>query len=68
MLSVGTKSNWVDLLTVPPGYAMQPAWLLYVQGGGAARNSDVHFSMPPAPSSRGQQDPHWLDHRCRFRI
>jgi len=41
--SVGTKSNWVDLLTVRAGYAMQPAWLLYVQGGGAARNSDVRL-------------------------
>jgi len=41
--SVGTKSNWVDLLTVRAGYALQPAWLLYLQGGGAWRNSDVQL-------------------------
>ncbi len=41
--SVGAKSNWVDLLTVRAGYLMQPAWLFYFQGGGAARNSDVQL-------------------------
>ena len=30
--SVGTKSNWVDLLTVRAGYLMQPSWLLYFKG------------------------------------
>ena len=44
--SVATKSNWVDLLTVRAGYAMGPAWLLYFQGGGAARNSDVQLFNP----------------------
>jgi outer membrane immunogenic protein len=44
--SVGSKSNWVDLLTVRAGYLMQPAWLLYFQGGGAARNSDVQLFNP----------------------
>jgi outer membrane immunogenic protein len=41
--SVGSKSNWVDLLTARAGYAVGPAWLLYFQGGGAARNSDVQL-------------------------
>jgi outer membrane immunogenic protein len=44
--SVGTKSNWVDLLTGRAGYAVQPLWLLYVQGGGAWRNSDVQLFNP----------------------
>ena len=44
--SVGTKSNWVDLLTVRAGYAASPAWLLYLQGGGAWRNSDVQLFNP----------------------
>jgi outer membrane immunogenic protein len=41
--SVGTKSNWVDLLTGRVGYAVGPTWLLYFQGGGAFRNSDVQL-------------------------
>jgi len=41
--SVGSKSNWVDLLTARAGYAVGPTWLLYFQGGGAARNSDVQL-------------------------
>jgi outer membrane immunogenic protein len=44
--SVGTENNWVDLLTVRAGYLVQPAWLLYFQGGGAARNSDVRLFNP----------------------
>jgi len=44
--SVGSKNNWVDLLTVRAGYLIQPAWLLYFQGGGAARNSDVQLFNP----------------------
>ena len=44
--SVGTKSNWVDLFTARVGYAVQPAWLLYFQGGGAARNADVQLFNP----------------------
>ena len=44
--SVGTKSNWIDLLTGRVGYAMQPMWLLYLQGGGAWRNSDVQLFNP----------------------
>ena len=44
--SVGTKSNWVDLLTFRIGTPMQPWWLFYIQGGGAARNSDVQLFNP----------------------
>ncbi len=43
---MGTKNNWVDLLTVRAGYAVGPAWLLDFQGDGAARNSDVQLFNP----------------------
>jgi outer membrane immunogenic protein len=39
--TVTAKNNWVDLLTARVGYAVQPAWLLYFQGGGAWTNGRV---------------------------
>src|SRR4051794_31509535 len=33
-------NNWFDLLTARIGYALQPSWLLYIQGGAAWRNFD----------------------------
>jgi outer membrane immunogenic protein len=41
--SLGTKNNWVDLLTGRVGYSMGPIWLLYFQVGGAWHNSDVQL-------------------------
>ena len=49
--SVATKSNWVDLLTVRVGTPIQPWWLLYFQGGGAWRNSDVQLFNPAGTQS-----------------
>jgi len=40
------SNNWMDLLTARVGYAVQPAWLLYVQGGAAWRNSDQKLLNP----------------------
>lgn len=45
--SVGTKSNWIDLLTGRVGWAVQPTWLFYFQGGAAWRNSDLQLFNPP---------------------
>jgi outer membrane immunogenic protein len=39
--TINAKNNWIDLLTGRVGYAVQPAWLLYVQGGGAWRDGTV---------------------------
>jgi len=36
----GVTNNWFDLLTARVGYALQPSWLLYIQGGAAWRNFD----------------------------
>ena len=39
--TANVKSNWIDLLTGRVGYAVQPTWLLYFQGGGAFRGATI---------------------------
>lgn len=45
--TITVKSNWFDLLTGRIGWAVQPAWLLYAQGGAAWRNRSVELFVPP---------------------
>ncbi|MBX9828504.1 MAG: outer membrane beta-barrel protein [Xanthobacteraceae bacterium] len=40
------KNDWVDLLTGRIGYAMQPNWLLYFQGGAAWRKNSLTVFNP----------------------
>ena len=40
------KNDWLDLLTGRIGYAVQPNWLLYVQGGAAWRKNSLTFFDP----------------------
>jgi outer membrane immunogenic protein len=44
--SVTAKNNWLDLLTGRVGYAVQPTWLLYFQGGAAWRDTSVQLLSP----------------------
>jgi outer membrane immunogenic protein len=37
------KNNWMDLLTGRIGYAVQPTWLLYFQGGAAWRDTSLQL-------------------------
>ena len=39
--SVRLENDWLDLLTGRVGYAMQPNWLLYFQGGAAWRKNSL---------------------------
>lgn len=43
---VTAKNNWLDLLTGRIGYAVQPTWLLYFQGGAAWRDTSVQLLNP----------------------
>jgi outer membrane immunogenic protein len=38
--------SWFDTLTGRLGYAVQPAWLLYFQGGAAWAHTSTNFSGP----------------------
>jgi outer membrane immunogenic protein len=40
------ENNWVDLLTGRIGWAVQPQWLLYFQGGPAWRESSLRVVNP----------------------
>jgi outer membrane immunogenic protein len=40
------RNDWIDLLTGRVGWAVQPNWLLYFQGGGAWRESSLHVFNP----------------------
>ena len=44
--SAEAKNNWLDLLTGRIGYAAQPNWLLYFQGGAAWRKTSLTFFDP----------------------
>jgi opacity protein-like surface antigen len=44
--SAELKNNWLDLLTGRIGYAAQPNWLLYFQGGAAWRKNSLTFFNP----------------------
>ena len=44
--TVTLKNNWVDLLTGRIGYAVQPQWLLYFQGGAAWRQNSFDVFGP----------------------
>ena len=44
--SAELKNNWLDLLTGRIGYAAQPNWLLYFQGGAAWRKNELTFFNP----------------------
>jgi outer membrane immunogenic protein len=44
--SVELKNRWVDLLTGRVGYAVQPQWLLYFQGGAAWRDASLRAFDP----------------------
>ena len=44
--SAEAKNNWLDLLTGRIGYAAQPNWLLYFQGGAAWRKNSLTFFNP----------------------
>ena len=44
--SAKLENNWVDLLTGRIGYAAQPNWLLYFQGGGAWRKNSLTVNDP----------------------
>ena len=43
---VDLKNNWLDLLTGRIGYAVQPNWLLYFQGGAAWRKNSLALINP----------------------
>ena len=53
--SIDVKNNWVDLLTGRLGYAVQPNWLLYFQGGGAWTHGTVQ-QFNGAGTQIGQTD------------
>jgi outer membrane immunogenic protein len=44
--TVTLRNDWIDLLTGRVGYAVAPQWLLYIQGGGAWRQSSLDFITP----------------------
>ena len=44
--SATVQNDWVDLLTGRIGWAAQPNWLLYFQGGGAWRKSSLTVFNP----------------------
>lgn len=44
--SATLKNNWMDLLTGRIGYAVQPQWLLYFQGGAAWRQGSLQVFNP----------------------
>jgi outer membrane immunogenic protein len=44
--TVTVRNDWIDLLTGRVGYAVSPQWLLYIQGGGAWRESSLDFITP----------------------
>ena len=44
--SAELKNSWLDLLTGRIGYAAQPNWLLYFQGGAAWRKNELTFFNP----------------------
>jgi outer membrane immunogenic protein len=44
--SARLETDWLDLLTGRIGYAMQPNWLLYFQGGAAWRKSSLTIFNP----------------------
>ena len=43
---VNFNNQWFDTLTGRVGYAVQPAWLLYFQGGAAWAHTSTNFSGP----------------------
>jgi outer membrane immunogenic protein len=43
---VNFNNQWFDTLTARLGYAVQPAWLLYFQGGAAWAHTSTNFSGP----------------------
>jgi outer membrane immunogenic protein len=43
---VNFNNQWFDTLTGRLGYAIQPAWLLYFQGGAAWAHTSTNFSGP----------------------
>ena len=59
---VNFNNQWFDTLTGRIGYALQPAWLLYFQGGGAWAHTvqtspmlrSVKLARPPRPAQAGR--------------
>ena len=58
---VNFNNQWFDTLTARLGYAFQPAWLLYLQGGGAWGHTStnitaggVQIARPPTPEQAGR--------------
>src|SRR5450759_2368827 len=43
---VNFNNQWFDTLTARLGYAVQPTWLLYFQGGAAWAHTSTNFSGP----------------------
>ena len=43
---VNFNNQWFDTLTARLGYAVQPTWLLYFQGGAAWAQTSTNFSGP----------------------
>ena len=55
------NNQWFDTLTARLGYAMQPDWLLYFQGGAAWAHTSTNVTFgglqlarPPAPEAAGR--------------
>ena len=57
--TVNFNNQWFDTLTARVGYAVQPAWLLYFQGGAAWAHKSTNFSGPAIAGQTSNSKTGW---------